>query len=83
MEIKIVCTANSQKKRMWAFPSNNGQLAYLFLCFVLPDILALHTAYGLTFFPDLRLTFVTQLSNFFVFRPFLTPLGITTIMQHN
>jgi len=42
----------------------------------LPDMLALQTAYGLTFLPDLRLTFVTHLSNFFVLRPFFTPLGI-------
>ena len=40
-------------------------------------MLALQTAYGLTFLPDLRLTLVTHLSNFFVFRPFFTPLGIT------
>lgn len=39
-------------------------------------MLALQTAYGLTFLPDLRLTLVTHLSNFFVFRPFFTPLGI-------
>jgi len=39
-------------------------------------MLALQTAYGLTFFPDFRFTFVTHLSNFFAFRPFLMPLGM-------
>jgi|GEM_PF-1961179 len=42
-------------------------------------MLALQTAYGLTFFPDLRLTLVTHLSNFFVSSPFFTPLGINYI----
>jgi hypothetical protein len=39
-------------------------------------MLALQTAYGITFLPNLRLTLVTHMSNFFVFRPFFTPLGI-------
>ena len=43
-------------------------------------MLALQTAYGLTFLPDLRLTLVTHLSNFLVFRPFFTPLGITNVI---
>jgi len=42
-------------------------------------MLALQTVYGLTFFPDLRLTLVTHLSNFFVSSPFFTPLGINYI----
>ena len=43
-----------------------------FLCLVLPDMLALQTAYELTFFPDLRLTLATHLSNFLEFRPFFS-----------
>ena len=48
----------------------------LFLCFVLPPMLALQTAYGLAFLPDLDLTLVTHRSNFFVLSPFFFPLGI-------
>jgi len=60
----------------------NRVKCYFFLCLVLPDMLALQTAYGLTFFPDLRLTLVTHLSNFLESRPFFTPLGINVYLQH-
>jgi len=57
----------------------NSVKCYFFLCLVLPDMLALQTAYGLTSFPDLRLTLVTHLSNLLEFRPFFTPLGINIL----
>jgi hypothetical protein len=60
----------------------NNVKCYFFLCLVLPDILALQTAYGLTFFPDLRLTFDTHLSNFLELSPFFTALGMNVYIQH-
>ena len=52
----------------------------IFFC-VLIYMLALQTAYGLTFLPDFRFTLVTHLSNFFEFRPFFTPLGMIYVGQ--
>lgn len=70
------------QKRWQTLYHFNSVKCYFFLCLVLPDMLALQTAYGLTFFPELRLTFVTHLSNFLESRPFFTPLGINIYLQH-